>query len=82
MNVSLNQRLENFIHEQVEQGRYNNASEVVREGLRLLEERELRILELREEIKKGVESGSDGQWSKTSFLKKVHAKLQEGTEDG
>jgi len=40
MNVSLTPELEKFVSSKVESGRYNSASEVVREALRLLEERE------------------------------------------
>lgn len=40
MNVSLTPELENFISAKVESGRYHSASEVVRDALRLLEERE------------------------------------------
>ncbi len=36
MNISLNSNLEKFIHQKVEQGYYNSASEVVRDALRLL----------------------------------------------
>ena len=38
MNVSLTPELEQFVNAKVETGRYNSASEVVREALRLLEE--------------------------------------------
>ena len=38
MNVSLTPELEKFVADKVESGRYNSASEVVREALRLLEE--------------------------------------------
>ena len=38
MNVSLTSELEKFVSAKVESGRYNSASEVVREALRLLEE--------------------------------------------
>ena len=41
MNVSLTPELEKFVNNKVEGGRYNSASEVVREALRLLEEHEL-----------------------------------------
>ena len=41
MNVSLTPELEKFVGAKVESGRYNSASEVVREALRLLEEHEL-----------------------------------------
>lgn len=40
MNVSLTPELEKFVNNKVEAGRYNSASEVVREALRLLEENE------------------------------------------
>ncbi len=55
MNVSLNPHFEDFVSKQLECGRYNNASEVIRAGLRLLEERELKIQDLRREIDKGYE---------------------------
>lgn len=53
MNVSLNAHFEEFVAKQLENGRYNNASEIVRAGLRLLEEQELKLTELRAEIEKG-----------------------------
>lgn len=46
-------RYEHFIEAQVASGRFNNASEVVRAGLRLLEDREARLAELRELIAEG-----------------------------
>ena len=53
MNVSLNAHFEEFVAKQLANGRYNNASEIVRAGLRLLEEQELKLSELRAEIEKG-----------------------------
>lgn len=41
MNVSLTPELEEFVSTKVQTGRYNSASEVVREALRLLEEHDL-----------------------------------------
>ena len=43
MNVSLTDKLEEFVNQRVEQGRHRSASEVVREGLRLLEIREAQL---------------------------------------
>jgi antitoxin ParD1/3/4 len=47
------ERFEKFIARQVEAGRFNNASEVVRAGLRLLEDEEARLEEIRREIAVG-----------------------------
>jgi antitoxin ParD1/3/4 len=57
MHVSLTPKLEELIREKVESGLYNNASEVVREALRLMQEhdevRRLKLERLREELAKG-----------------------------
>jgi antitoxin ParD1/3/4 len=61
MNVSLTPQLEELVKKKVDTGLYGSASEVLREALRLLEERDrlraLRVEELRGEIKKGLDSG-------------------------
>ncbi len=55
MNVSLPPELEQFVADKVKSGRYNSASEVIREALRLLEEREqLSHLQVRELRKKSL----------------------------
>lgn len=60
--VALGNHFESFIRDQVQSGRFNNVSEVVRAGLRLLEEREerrqLELDALRAEIAAGRASGS------------------------
>lgn len=53
MNVSLTPELEKFVDGKVESGLYNNASEVVREGLRLLKEHD----ELRKKYAAQIERG-------------------------
>lgn len=54
MNVSIGDRWETFIEAAVKEGRYSSASEVVREGLRLVEEREARLNALRDHIQAAV----------------------------
>lgn len=65
MNVHLTDELERLVQSKVQSGRYNSASEVVREALRLLEERdELRAIrkdELRKRIAEGVEAVKAGR---------------------
>lgn len=50
MNVSVGPRWEEFVESVVKSGRYGSASEVVREGLRLVEEREAKLNALRERL--------------------------------
>lgn len=54
MNVSIGPRWEKFVSKAVETGRYGSASEVVREGLRLVEEREARLQALRESLDSAI----------------------------
>lgn len=46
MNVSITDRLAGYVHKKVKSGRYNNASEVVREALRRMEDEDERALRL------------------------------------
>ena len=59
MNISLTPELERLVDEKVKSGRYASASEVIREGLRLLEEREelkqQRLVEVRRKIDRGID---------------------------
>lgn len=61
MNVSLTRELEQLVDRKVKSGRYQTASEVIREALRLLEERDqlaaLRLASLRKDIRMGLRSG-------------------------
>ncbi|MCU0238162.1 MAG: type II toxin-antitoxin system ParD family antitoxin [Pyrinomonadaceae bacterium] len=70
MNVSLTPELENFVNEKVKSGLYNSASEVLRESLRLLKERdmlkEIQRSELRREIMLGIEQIKNGEYKEYS----------------
>jgi antitoxin ParD1/3/4 len=80
MNVHLTPELEGFVHSKLKTGRYNSASEVVREALRLLEEHDhihrMRVQELRRKIREGWDSlrrgeGADGE----EFMAQLGAEL-------
>lgn len=55
--ISLGDHFENFVESSITNGRFKNASEVIRAGLRLLEEEESRIQLLRNALTEGIESG-------------------------
>lgn len=65
MNVSLTPELEQLIHRKVDTGLYLSASEVVREALRLLDERDklqaMKFEELRKEIQVGIDQADRGE---------------------
>ena len=59
MNVSLGERWEKFVELTVQKGRYSSASEVVREGLRLVEEREAKLVVLRNMLNRSIAAEGD-----------------------
>ena len=65
MNVSLTPQLENMVKGKVKSGLYSSSSEVIREALRLLDERDrlgqIRLVELREAVQEGLSSGAAGE---------------------
>jgi antitoxin ParD1/3/4 len=77
MNVSLTPELEQYIRTKVESGRYLSASEVVREALRLLEQKEKRLGELRVEIQKGLDSGRSEPLNIEAIKAKARKRLSE-----
>jgi antitoxin ParD1/3/4 len=66
MNVNLTPHLEELVRQKVESGLYTSASEVVREALRLMDEkdsmREAKLQQLRCDIHEGMESGPARAW--------------------
>ncbi len=76
--VALGNYFENFVRMKVEQGRYNNASEVIRAGLRLLEEKESQLQELRLAISEGMGSGIAESFDPEEHLHSLKAKRANG----
>lgn len=56
--ISLGNYFEDFVQNRITEGRFKNVSEVVRAGLRLLEDEENRVLVLRNAIQEGIDSGT------------------------
>ena len=80
MNVSLGERWEAFVSDIVKRGRYGSASEVVREGLRLVEEREAKLRSLRAMLDDSIEKG--GEASEADIDAALEAKAAELAKSG
>ena len=66
--ISLDDHFASFLSKQVESGRYQTASEVIRAGLRLLEEREARLTALRAALVNGEMSGEAEEFDFDAFI--------------
>ena len=71
--ISIGDYFDSFIQNRISAGRFKNASEVVRAGLRLLEEEENRLVALREAIQEGIESGIAYNFNPESHLEELKA---------
>lgn len=74
--VSLGTHFTNFIDAQVQGGRYGNASDVVRAGLRLLEEHESKVKALQDALNAGLESGEPRPFDFEAFKARKRAEFQ------
>ena len=70
---SLDEHYSSFIDKQVSSGRYRSASDVVRSGLRLLEDRETKLQALREALESGERSGTSTLFDFDAFLARKRA---------
>ncbi|MEL1244485.1 type II toxin-antitoxin system ParD family antitoxin [Flavobacterium sp. DGU11] len=69
--ISLGNHFEDFIESTINNGRFNNASEVIRAGLRLLEDEENKIIALRKAIQEGIDSGVAENFEPKAFLESL-----------
>lgn len=69
--VALGDHFEEFVDSKVSSGRFKNASEVIRAGLRLLEEEEAKMVALRQAVHEGIESGFDQNFNSKKHLQKL-----------
>jgi antitoxin ParD1/3/4 len=70
--VPIDDHFADFIERQVKAGRYGSSDDVVRAGLRLLEEQELKVDRLRTALVEGEESGEAAPFDLTDFLDEMH----------
>ena len=72
--VSLGDHFAVFIDTQVQSGRYGSASDVVRAGLRLLEEHEAKVKALQDALIEGEQSGIAEDFDPETFLQEIKAR--------
>lgn len=72
--VTLGEHFERFVSEKIAQGRFQSVSEVVRAGLRRLEEDEAKLEALRTMLEAGENSPVAEDFNEARFLKKMHQK--------
>ncbi|GJL49775.1 type II toxin-antitoxin system ParD family antitoxin [Nitrospira sp. M1] len=72
--IILGEHFDQFISTQVQEGRYGSASEVIRQGLRLLEEHEQKVIALRQALIDGENSGDAGRLDMEEIRKSAKKK--------
>lgn len=72
--ISLGDYFDQFIKNRITEGRFKNVSEVIRAGLRLLEEEESRVKALKNSIQEGIDSGIAHDFDHKKHLESLKAK--------
>ena len=76
--IALGEHFENFVDKSIEQGRYKNASEVIRAGLRMLEEYESKFKILKQAINEGIDSGTALDFNTDEYLAEIKSERRNG----
>jgi len=72
--ISLGDYFDQFIQTQIAAGRYKNVSEIIRAGLRLLENEESKTIALKKAIQEGIDGGIAHDFDPTKHLEALRAK--------
>ena len=72
--ISLGNYFDQFVQSSVNEGRFKNVSEVIRAGLRLLEEEETKVMALKKAIQEGIDSGIAHEFDPQKHLESLKAK--------
>ena len=76
--ISLGNYFDNFVKHSVSKGRFKNASEVIRAGLRLLEEEENKAISLKKAIQEGIDSGTAEDFNPSTHLQQLKSARSNG----
>jgi antitoxin ParD1/3/4 len=76
--ISLGNHFEDFLADKISTGRFKNASEVIRAGLRLLEEEETKMVALKNAVEEGFDSGLAEDFNAKKHLEKLKAARKNG----
>ena len=77
--ITIGEHFDKFITSQIKSGRFSSASEVVREGLRALEDRETRLMLMRRELAQGEQQALNGEFIQGFSYESLIAKLDQET---
>ena len=72
--ISLGNYFDQFVQSRISEGRFKNVSEVIRAGLRLLEEEESKVIALKTAIQEGIDSGIAHDFETKNNLESLKAK--------
>ncbi|KHS72855.1 CopG family transcriptional regulator [Pectobacterium brasiliense] len=81
MTIDLGDELRHYVESLVESGNYRTQSEVIREALRMLREKQAEsdLQTLRQLIAEGINSGEPQEWNKDEFLQKIRNRTRTAT---